>query len=96
MDFTPYIAPAVTIIIAVVGGYFAVTNAITKVMQEMRVDVARIEQKVDDLKEDVEKHNGVVEKVAINTRDIKTAFIKIDELKERDDKIEARIEKLHE
>ncbi len=44
----------------------------------------------------MEKHNNVAERTAVLDRDMKTAFVRIDELKERDEKIEARIEKLHE
>jgi cell division protein FtsB len=48
------------------------------------------------LKEDVEKHNGVMEREYKLESDVHTAFKRIDELKDRDEKIEARIERLHE
>ena len=44
--------------------------------------------KVDELRKDVEKHNNLVERVAILERDNKTAFNKIDE--NRDDIREVR------
>lgn len=41
-----------------------------------------IAYKVDDLKKQVEKHNNLVERMAVVERDLKTAFIRIDENKE--------------
>lgn len=93
MDISPFIAPAVTVVIAIVGGYFAITNAITRVVQAMRVDVARLETKVDDLRRDVEKHNSVVERTIKLEQSVGAAWHSIDELKDRDDKIESMIGK---
>lgn len=41
-----------------------------------------IAYKVDDLKKQVEKHNNLVERMAVVERDLKTAFNRIDENKE--------------
>lgn len=38
--------------------------------------------KVDELKKQVEKHNSVVEKTIILDRDLKTAFSRIDDMRE--------------
>ncbi len=38
--------------------------------------------RINALEKKVEKHNNLVEKVAVLERDVKTAFNKIDELKE--------------
>jgi DNA repair ATPase RecN len=85
VDVTPYIGTIVSVVIAFVGFYGMVSTRL-----------ARTEQKIDDLAATVEKHNSVVERTAVNERDIKTAFRKLDELTERDDKLEAKIEKFHE
>ena len=95
MDISPYISPIVAAAIAIVGAYIAMKNANNAKFEALSVQIATLSQQVTDLRADVEKHNNLVEKTAVNTRDIKTAFNKIDELKDRDDKIEARIEKLH-
>ena len=95
MDFTPYIGAIVTAAVFIIGSYVAMKNANNQQFQELKVDMARVETKVDDLKETVDKHNHVVEKVAVNSRDIKTAFNKIDELSKRDEKLEQRIQQLH-
>ena len=84
MDITPYIGSIVTVALAFVGFYGMVSTRL-----------ARTEQKIDDLAGTVDKHNSVVERTAVNERDIKTAFNKIDELAERDEKLEAKMEKLH-
>ena len=95
MDFTPYLSPLVAAIIAIVGAYVAMKNANNAKFEALSVQIAKLSQQVDDLRSDVEKHNNLVEKVAVNTRDIKTAWNQIDELKERDNKIEEKIEKMH-
>ena len=84
MDITPYLGPIVTALIAFGATYAAFSARLTK-----------LETLIEDLRRDVEKHNQLVEKTAVNTRDIKTAFIKIDELKERDKAIEDKMERLH-
>ena len=38
--------------------------------------------KVDELKKQVEKHNSVVERTAVIERDLKTAFSKIDDMRD--------------
>ena len=84
MDLTPYIGTIVTIALAFVGFYGMVSTRL-----------ARTEQKIDDLSATVEKHNNVVERTAKLESDLHTAFHHIDTLRERDDKIEERIEKFH-
>ena len=96
MDITPYIGSIVTVVIAIVGGYVAMKNANNEKFNELSVQIATIQTKVDDLRRDVEKHNDVVERTHKLEADLHTAFKRIDELKERDEKIEQRIEKLHE
>lgn len=82
---TPYIGTIVTIVLAFVGFYGMVSTRL-----------ARMEQRIEDLVITVEKHNGVMERTFINERDIKTAFRKLDELSEKDEKLEAKMERLHE
>ena len=95
MDISPYISSIVAAAIAIVGAYVAMKNANNAKFEALSVQIAKLSQQVDDLRSDVEKHNNLVEKVAVNTRDIKTAWNQIDELKERDNKIEEKIEKMH-
>jgi predicted nucleic acid-binding Zn-ribbon protein len=96
VDITPYIGSIVTVIIAIVGGYVAMKNANNEKFSALSVQIASLSQQVTDLKEDVEKHNGVMEREYKLESDVHTAFKRIDELKDRDEKIEARIERLHE
>lgn len=72
MDWTPYVAPLVTVAIAIIT-FYGMVNA----------RLARMEQKMDDLSEDVRKHNGVVERTGIVERDVETMWKRHDELKER-------------
>ena len=85
VDITPYLGTIVTVVIAFGGTYAMVSNRLTK-----------LETLIEDLRRDVEKHNKVVERTYVNERDIKTAFHAIDDLKAMDEKLEKRIEKLHE
>ena len=96
MDITPYIGSIVTVIVAIVGGYVAMKNANNEKFGALSVQIAALSQQVTDLKEDVEKHNGVMEREYKLESDVHTAFKRIDELKARDDKIEAKIDRLHE
>lgn len=84
MDITPYVGTIATVVIAFLGFYGAMTSRLT-----------RMETKMDELAKQVEKHNNIVEKVYTHDRDIKTAFNRIDELKERDERLEQKIEKFH-
>jgi len=70
MDWTPFVAPLVTAIIAASGTYAAVSSRL-----------ARLETKMDDLSADVRRHNGVVERTAILERDEKSLWRAVDELK---------------
>ena len=85
MDLTPYLGTIVTVLIAFLSFYGAMASRFS-----------RMEEKVDNLAKEVEKNNHVVERTAGVERDLNTAFKRIDELKERDEKLEAKIEKLHE
>lgn len=85
MDISPYIGSIITVVIALLGFYGAITTRLT-----------RLETKVDDLAEQTHKHNNVVERTYKLESDMHTAYKRIDELKDRDEKIESRIEKLHE
>lgn len=78
MDWTPFVAPLVTALIAAGGTYAAVS-----------AKLARLEQSITDLRRDVEKHNQVIERTFKLERDTKTAFFRIDEL--RDDLRELKI-----
>ena len=84
MDITPYLGPIVTALIAFGATYAAFSARLTK-----------LETLIEDLRRDVEKHNSVVERTAVVENDLHTAFIRIDELKERDKAIEEKMERLH-
>jgi len=95
MDISPYVGAIVTVAVAITGGYVAMKNAMNAQLNALSVQIAALSQQVADLKEDVEKHNHAVERTYKLESDVHTAFKRIDELKERDEKIEAKIEKLH-
>ena len=96
MDFTPYIGAVVSAAIFIIGSYVAMKNANNEKFNELSVQIATLTAEVKDLRRDVEKHNNVVERTAGLERDLHTAFKRIDELKEDDEKIAQKIERLHE
>ncbi len=71
MDITPYLGTIATVGIALVTFYGAVSTRL-----------ARLETKMDDLADDVRKHNGVVERTAILERDMKTVWKQHDLLRD--------------
>lgn len=68
VDFTPYIGTIVTVAIAFLSFYGAMASRFS-----------RMEEKVDHLAKEVEKHNSVVERTAGLERDLHTAWVRIDE-----------------
>lgn len=91
MDLIPLISPFVTAIVAIVGSYAAFKNANNEKLEELHVQIAELSAKVDSLKGQVEKHNNVIERTFKLESDMHTAFKRIDELKERDEKLEEKI-----
>jgi len=84
VDWTPYIAPIVTVVIAVVTFYGMVSSRL-----------ARIETKVDDLTEDVRRHNGVVERTAIMERDQKAVWRNIESNRNDINAVRDEMHRLH-
>lgn len=70
MDITPYLGVIATVGLALVTFYGAVSTRL-----------ARLETKMDDLADNVRKHNGVVERTAILERDQKAAWRQIDSMR---------------
>lgn len=96
MDLTPWISPIVTVVVAIVGAYIAMKNANNQKFEEIKVQNAEQTAMLKSLKEQVEKHNGVIERTFKIEADLNTAFKHIDRLREQDEKISERMEKLHE
>lgn len=65
------------VVIAIASSISSLLVAIITVIANNQV----LGYKVDDLKKQVEKHNQLVERVAFVERDLKTAFVRIDENK---------------
>ena len=85
VDISPYLGTIVTVVIAFGGTYAMMSSRLTK-----------LETMIADLRRDVERHNNIVERTFKLESDMNTAYKHIDRLREQDEKIEAKIEKLHE
>ena len=79
MEISTFVAPIVTALLTAVGIYVAMSN---------RLSV--LETKMDGLAAKVEKHNTVVERTYKLENDMKTAWMRHDELKGRIDRLEER------
>lgn len=66
------------ITVALLSGGSSIIVALASIYANNRV----VGYKVDNLKEQVEKHNKLIERTAVIERDLKTAFNKIDENRE--------------
>lgn len=75
MDITPYIGTIVTVVIAVGSVYAAISSRLTK-----------LETLIEDLRRDVEKHNGVIERTYGLEADMKAVQVDMSHLKEQIDK----------
>lgn len=95
MDLSVLISPLVAAVIAIVGGYVAMKNSSNAKFEALHVQIAALSTKIDGLTAQVEKHNNVLERVYKLESDMHTAYKRIDELKVRDDKLEAKVEKFH-
>lgn len=77
MDFiADNISTIVTIVIAVGATYAAISSRITK-----------LETLIDDLRRDVEKHNGVIERTYGLEADMKAVQVDMSNLKEQIEKV---------
>lgn len=100
VDLTPYISSIVTAVIAIVGGYVAMKNSNNQKFDELKSQNAELmaqnaaqTAEIRALKEQVEKHNGVLERVYKLESDMRTAFKRIDELKAEDKRLDEKIER---
>ena len=78
-----------TIIIAILslcGTCFGSIVGIIKASKLTEYRISLLEKRFSDIEEKVDKHNNVVERIALLEHDEKTQWLRIDELKERIDK----------
>lgn len=79
------IGPIIVAILGMVGNIIVATTSANKSQAILATKFEdaqkRTDEKIDDLTKKVEKHNNVVERVAVLERDNKTAFNRIDELR---------------
>lgn len=83
MDITPYIGTIITVVIAVGGFYIAIVSRLT-----------RLETLIENQMKATEKHNSIIERTYKLESDVHTAFKRIDELKEVDNRLDDKIDKL--
>ncbi|MBR2683109.1 MAG: hypothetical protein IKE22_07590 [Atopobiaceae bacterium] len=83
MDLTINWSHIIAIATFLIAGWVAVRNSMQKQLNDIGLSIVRLETKMDDLTEDVRKHNGVVERTGIVERDMKAMWVRHDELKER-------------
>ena len=95
MDLSVSWSHIIAIATFVVGGWIAVRNSMQGQLNRINVSVARIETKVDDLSEDVRRHNGVVERTAIMERDQKAVWRNIESNRNDINAVRDEMHRLH-
>ena len=69
-------------VIMVVLGFICSLIAIITPIIKLNSKIAQLTVMVEELEKKVDKHNEVVERMAVLERDVKTSFNRIDELRE--------------
>ena len=69
-------------VIVFAGSYMAMNTRLTRIETKLDENIKNTSEKIDILREDVEKHNNLVERMAVAERDLKTVFVRIDENRE--------------
>ena len=92
VDITPFIGPIVTVALAVATAYVATNAANNRKFEELRVQNAEQTALIRALKETVDRHNSIVERTFKLETEMKTAWVRIDELKEHDARIEEKLD----
>lgn len=77
MELQPFVGPVLTALITLVGVYATMSR-----------QLAVLETEIKNLREQVEKHNRVVERTFKMESDLNTAFKRIDEHRERIERLE--------
>lgn len=72
----------ITAISTVIGALISGVVSLFVSSKQYDKSVALIEYRINELEGKMDKHNNLVERVAIVERDLKTAFVRIDENKE--------------
>lgn len=75
------------VIIAIISALPAIIVALVSIVSNNKI----ISFKIEELEKKVEKHNQVVERMAVIERDVKTAFNRIDDVRTDMERLEDRI-----
>lgn len=82
-NFIPALASgAVSAALAAFGVYVAITNRLTRLEAQREADKELLLSEIRQLRKDVEKHNNLVERMALAEGSQKAAWRQIDEIKE--------------
>lgn len=72
-----------TIVVAIVSGLCVAVPSVIATLSSNNKSNALINYRIDELSKHVEKHNNVVERMAIQERETKSLWKKIDEINEK-------------
>ena len=84
----PIASGVISAIVAAFGVYVAITNRLTQLETQQRADRDALMREMHLMREDIEKHNTVIERTFKMESDLHTAFKHIDENRERISRIE--------
>lgn len=84
MEWAVFVSPLASAAIAVAGAYFATKDKDSEKFAELQAQNAEQMAEIRALKEQVEKHNRVVERTFRIETEMETVWKRIDELKNAD------------
>ena len=84
----PIASGVVSAVIAAFGVYVAITNRLTQLETQQKADREALMREMHLMRDDLEKHNSVIERTFKMESDLNTAFKHIDENRERISRIE--------
>lgn len=95
MDITPYLGTIVTVIIAF-GVFYGAVNARLARLESHIEDSQKLTQtEIANLRRDVEKHNSVIQRTFKLETEMATAYKRIDELRDKNERIEDKMESFY-
>lgn len=90
VDITPYLGFIATIALAFVGFYGMVSSRLASLEAKHEAESRALRESIDTLREEVSKHNSVIERTYKLESDVATAFKRIDDLKEADIRLDEK------
>lgn len=85
----PIASGVISAIVAAFGCYVAITNQLTELRTQQKADREQLTREIQLLREETSRHNQLVERTYKVESDVNTAFKRIDEHRDRIERLES-------